>query len=529
MASAYDVIVIGAGVNGLVAAAALAQAGQRVLVLEANEASGGQARTVEFAPGFRTVPLGNEACWVPPAVVKTLGIQLERVECATPLTNFVHPGEFLTLHANPSKAADAIRRYSSADAARWPAFTTLLHKLAAFLGALYQLPAPAIDTSAPAELLALLGLGRKARALGRADMIELLRVLPMSIEELADDTFESAELKVAVVAGGVRNLQQGPRSGGTSFNLLHYLTAAPVGSVRNAGWWRSGADAFVRAAETVARKLGATIRPNAPVARITVKDDAVTGVVLADGTEIPARRVLSTADPKRTVGLIDPVWLDPEFLHAIRHIKMRGCTAYVLYALDALPDFTGLDAGALRGFVSLSTAYPGFSVIEGAANAAKYGQLSQRPHIELTVPTLRWPDAQLAPTGQHVLVATAQYAPYNLKGARWSAALRESFADRVTDWIEAAAPCFRSRVLQRVTLAPPELEHHYGLTEGALTHGEMMLDQILFMRPVGGYGRYRLPIDGLYIGGAGTHPGPGVLGGPGWLAATQMLHDTNSK
>jgi phytoene dehydrogenase-like protein len=220
------------------------------------------------------------------------------------------------------------------------------------------------------------------------------------------------------------------------------------------------------------------------------------------------------------------VWLDPEFLLAVRNIKLRGCTAVVLYALETLPDVPGLDASALRGIVSLSGS---IRSIERAADAAKYGRVAEQPHVEITMPTLRWPDAQLAPSGKHVLVATAQYAPYHLKGATWDATLRESFADRVTDAIEAAAPCFRSRVLQRVTLGPREMEAQYLLTEGAVTHGELMLDQILFMRPVAGYGRYALPIDGLYIGGAGTHPGPGVLGGSGLLAANQMLRDSKTK
>jgi phytoene dehydrogenase-like protein len=375
--------------------------------------------------------------------------------------------------------------------------------------------------------MALLGLGRKARALGREDMIELLRILPMSIEELVDDSFDTPQLKAAIVAGGVRNLRQGPRSGGTSFNLLHSLIGAGPGAVRNAGWWRSGADAFARAADAAARKHGVTVRTAALVTRVSVQDDAVTGVVLSSGEEISAKHVLSTADPAHTfLGLVDPVWLDPEFLHGVKNIKLRGCTAFVLYALDKLPEVTGLAPEALRGIVSLTSSV---RALEKAADAAKYGQVSEQPHVEVTVPTLRWPDAQLAPAGKHVLVATAQYAPYHLRGATWDASLREAFADRVTDAIEAAAPCFRSRVLQRVTLTPREIEGQYGLTEGAVTHGEIMLDQILFMRPVAGWGRYATPIDGLYIGGAGTHPGPGVLGGAGWLAAQRVLRDLKAK
>jgi phytoene dehydrogenase-like protein len=259
----------------------------------------------------------------------------------------------------------------------------------------------------------------------------------------------------------------------------------------------------------------------APVAHIRIHDDAVTGVVLEGGEEIVVDTVLSTADPARTfLDWVDPVWLDPEFLRGLMNVRHRGCTAFVLYALETLPEFPGLASrDALSGLVSLT---PDLVSLERAADAAKYGTLSERPHVELNVPTLLWPS--LAPDGRHVLVARVQYAPYKLKdGARWDGTRRDHLADGVTSAIAAVSPGFGSRVLHRSTWSPRDLEERFGLREGAASQGELALDQILFMRPVPGWSRHATPIPGLYWGGAGTHPGPGVLGGAGWLAAGRLL------
>jgi phytoene dehydrogenase-like protein len=270
------------------------------------------------------------------------------------------------------------------------------------------------------------------------------------------------------------------------------------------------------------------IRTNVPVARILVRDYAAAGVVLENGEEIAGRAVLSSADPSRTLlGMVDPVWLDPEFVHAVRNIRFRGCTSFVLYALDGMPDVPGLaDPGAaLAGIVSLT---PTMDALERAYDATKYGRIAERPHIEIMTPSLRW--SGQAPAGRHVMVARVHYSPYSLRegaeaaaGGGWTGAVRDALADRVTDAIGCVSPGFADRVLHRATLSPRDIEERYGYTEGAASQGEMMLDQILFMRPVAGWSRYAMPIAGLYLCGAGTHPGPGIAGGPGWLAAAELL------
>ncbi|HEV8356887.1 MAG TPA: NAD(P)/FAD-dependent oxidoreductase [Gemmatimonadales bacterium] len=526
MTARYDAIVIGAGVNGLVAAGCLARAGTRVLVLERSEAVGGQGRLLQFAPGFRADPLGRDAGWLPPKLARELGLRGLDLLVPDPTVSVrVGEAEWLALTSDVVRSAQAIRPHSPGDAARWSAFCARIAALAGFLQVLYTLPAPDIAATAPGELLSLLGVARKLRGLGRADMIELLRTVPMSVAELLDDWFESAPLKAAVGASGVTELRQGPRSGGTAFVLLHHQVGAPAGAIRGRGYWRTGPDALIRAAEAAARGRGAEVRNGAEVARVVVEDDRATGVILASGEEIAARLVVSTADPARTLlGFVDPVWLDPEFLLAVRNIKYRGSAAKVLYALDELPEFPGLPdpPRALAGVVTLARS---LEELERAADAAKYGRVSERPLVEIEVPSLRWPSAQLAPAGRHVLVAHVQWTPHSLREGAWDAARRAALGDLVTAAIAEAAPCFGERVRERMVLAPPDLEARYGLTEGAVTHGEMTLDQILFMRPVAGSARYATPIGGLYLAGAGTHPGGGIPGGPGWLAARQVLAD----
>ncbi len=523
MSAAIDVAVIGAGTNGLVAATFLGRAGLRVLLLERETAVGGQGRVVEFAPGFRAAPLASDPGWLPPRVARAVGLEgLRRQPLDAPLTLALgEPGASLTLWRETARAVEAIRRHSTADASRWPVFTARVRKLAGFLEALYSVPAPDVELPR-GDWLPLLGLARRFRGLGREDMIEFLRFLPTSVWELLDDTFESAALKAAVAAGGVRDHRQGPRSGATGFVLLHYLVGAAEGVVRGRGQWQGGPETFTRAAEAAARAAGVVFRSGAPVTRIEVHDDAVTGVVLEDGEQIAARRVLSTADPARTLlEWMDPMWLDPEFIRAVRAVRFRGCTAYVLYAMDALPEVPGLSSEALGGVVSLTAS---LEALERAADAAKYGQPSDRPHVEFSVPSVH--ASGLAPEGKHVLIARAQYAPYRLRGgAAWDEARRDRLADAVTTAIAGVVPCFGTRVLHRVAWTPRDLEDRFALTEGAPTHGEMALDQILFMRPVAGWGRYAMPIQGLYLGGVGTHPGPGILGGSGWLAARRLLSD----
>jgi phytoene dehydrogenase-like protein len=375
---------------------------------------------------------------------------------------------------------------------------------------------PDIDTRSVGEILGLLGVGRKLRALGRADMTEFLRVMPMSVQDFVDDTFESELLKAALASAALRDIRQGPRSVGTTFNLLHYMVGAPRGSFRARNWFADGPDAFATTVAGIARQAGAEVRTGSRVERINVKDGAVSGVTLADGSEIRGTTVVSTADPKRTLlDMVDPVWLDPEFMLSVENIKLRGATAYVLYAVHSQME------DAERTFATAVSLTRDTVSLEKAADAAKYGEVSAHPHIEIFSPTMRWPD--LAPEETHVVVARVQFAPHTLKAADWNDERARAVMEQVSREVARVVPGFEESVTHRKVLSPRDVEATFGVTEGAFTQGELTLDQILFMRPVPGWGHYRMPIDGLYLGGAGAHPGPGVLGGAGLLAARALL------
>jgi phytoene dehydrogenase-like protein len=433
----------------------------------------------------------------------------------------------MSLPRDASDAAASITRYSPRDAQRWGPFTHTLRELARFLEALYQVPPPDIDTSSLGDLPSLLGLGRSYRSLGKANMSELLRVLPMPVQDLVDEWFTYEPLKAAIAGAAVRDIRQGPRSGGTSFVLLHYLAGAAAGSIRGRPALRQ--DAMLAAASAVGASAGVVVRDDVEVAKVVVRNDAVTGVALMNGDELTAPMVLSTEGPARTfLEMVDPVWLDPEFLLAVRNIRFRGSAAMVYYALESVPDLLAADdpLSAYGGVIGLSDTT---DTIERAYDASKYGTVAERPHIEFGLPSRLWEGCVPAPHNA-VLSAKVHYSPRTLRdGAHWDAARANALGDKVTAALSKAIPKLADVIRGRIVLSPRDLEHRFGLTEGAVTHGEMTLDQILFMRPVAGWGQYATPIRGLYLGGPGTHPGPGVFGMSGLLAARRMLADSRTR
>jgi phytoene dehydrogenase-like protein len=517
----YDVIVIGAGINGMTAAAVLAKSGRNVLVLEERERPGGLERLRSSRDGLPGLPLALDSGWLPPQVARAAGVEsLERIAPAVPLIGLT-PGPCLTLDRDPRRAHASIKRFSPRDADQWAAFVELIVKCAGFLSALYVLPPPDIAAGL-GDLLPLIGVGRKLRKLGRRDMIELLRIVPMPVQELLDDRFESPLLKAVIGSCGVTGIRQGPRSGGTSFVLLHRQVGAEPGSfgLNGGGYWAAGPAALAEALTTRLKALGVELRTGVVVRQIMVCDDRVAGVVLENGDQYQAGQVISTTDPVRSMlSLVDPVWLDPELMLAIRNIKFRGSASRISFVLDGRPAFAGLDADTpLDGVLVLARS---LESLEKAADAAKYGTVSSPPFITLRVPSARW--AGLFPAAQHLVTAEVQWTPRHLKSGSWDGPARKALEDSVIAAIEEVSPGFRSRVRAMETLTPPDLEQQFGATEGALGQGELTLDQILFMRPVPELARYRTPIEGLFLGGCGSHPGPGISGAPGWLAAQAVL------
>ncbi len=524
MTHSYDAIIIGAGHNGFTTAAYLAKAGLKTLIVERRDIVGGSVVTEEFAKGYRV-----DSCFhtgmLHPAVVRDLNLSLDSASSALSLFAPQPDGRrspsgdsHLLLSPGLAQTTDSIAHYSKADARQWPTFVALLSKVAGFLNEVYSSPFPRVPKVEPAEAPALAQLGLKLRGLGKKDMIEALRLLPMSAVELLDEWFESDALKGALGAQAVHNLTQGPMSAGTAYNFVHQW-------VVNNGLFKpvvkGGVGQLTQALAKAAQAFGAEICLGAEVARILVKDGQTAGVVLANGDEISSRLVISNADPRRTfLGLVGPLELDPRFVWNVQNIKLRGAAARMHLALDGLPQFTAApDANALRGVTVIA---PSLHYLERAYDAAKYGEYSQKPYLEITIPTLS--DPSLAPEGKHVMSIHAQFAPYPLKGKEWSVE-REAWGEAVIKTLSEYAPNLRSLITNYQLLTPLDLERTYFLTEGNLNHGEMMLDQILFMRPIPGWHQYRTPIDNLYLCGSGVHPGGGISGLCGRNAARQVLRD----
>jgi phytoene dehydrogenase-like protein len=522
--TSYDVIVIGAGLNGLTTAAYLARDRQRVLVLDAADEVGGTTRTVEIAPGFRADVALDDAGCVSPSLIQELGLAAHGVELLhpdpaawTPL-----PGDGgLSLWRDPARAAAEINRFSSADAARWPDFAERVAGFAAVLARLYALPAPSpAATPSVGELMPLLKVGRQLRGLGRSAMTDFLRTVPLGIEELLEDWFESDALKTLLAADGVRGVFQGPRSGGTAFAFLHHRVGAEQGDFGPRGIVRGGVGRLADALAHVVRAAGGEIRCGASVERVLVVNGRAVGVVLDNGDELRARAVASSADPHRTfLEIVGGVELQPDFVRAVENIRSHGIWSKVNLALGELPDFRGAPAGAVgAGRIQLAD---GLVAMEKAYDAAKYGRISEVPILEARIPSLA--DPGLAPAGRHVMSVRVQYTPWRLRDGAWNDAQRDALLDRVLDRLAEFAPNIRSAVIAAHVLTPADLEARFGASRGDTGHGQLALDQILFMRPVAGWSRYETPIDGLFLCGSGAHPGPGIAGGAGRLAAATIV------
>ena len=433
-------------------------------------------------------------------------------------------GSALVLWRDTARAAEEIRSFSPKDADQYPRFVTSFERISGVLRAVAATTPPDIDDPGAADILQLLKTGRRFRALGKADSYRLLRWISMPVADLASEWFESEPLRATVAGGGILGSFLGPRSAGSAAVLL--LLGAGEGHPLAAGWSaKGGPGALATALAGAARAAGVEIRTDAEVARIEIGDESATGATLKTGETLTARAVVSGVDPKRTfLGLVDPMHLAPELIRRLQNIRARGTLAKVNYAVSALPRFSALakrdqreQDAALSGRVRLA---PDLDHIERAFDAAKYGAVSDDPWIELAIPSIA--DSSLAPTGQHVVSAYVQYAPYHLREGTWDAA-KDRLGDAVTRTIARYAPGFESSIVAREVITPRDLECTYGLTGGHIFHGELALDQFFVTRPLLGWARYATPIRNLFLCGSGTHPGTGLDGQSGANAAREIL------
>jgi phytoene dehydrogenase-like protein len=546
----YDAIVIGAGHNGLTAAAYLARAGRKVLVLERRHVIGGAAVTEEIFPGFRFSVCSYVVSLLRPEIIRELELAKHGLEILpldgtfTPMLN----GNYLWRVNDHARTFREISRHSRLDAEIYDEYGRAMVDMGRFAKDILAMTPPDPFSMKLSELRTLADLGRRFRALSGHDRANQLQLLTMSAIDFLDQWFETDVLKATMAASGIIGTFLGVRSPGTAYVLLHHYMGEIDGAFRSWGLSKGGTGRVSEAIASAAHAAGAEIKISAPVKNILIENGQATGVVLENGDYYLGNTVLSSVDPRLTfIKMVGADRLPGEFVEDIQRYKFRGSSGKVNLALDALPDFTCLPGRGphLRGAISIS---PSVDYMERAYDDAKYGRYSRRPYIDIVIPSLT--DPSVAPPGKHVMSCFVQYAPYHLRPAaepppgpaglqgngsaggpgdqsalpRWDLE-RDAFGETVLDAIAQFAPNIRNCIIDKQVLTPLDLEREFGLSEGNIFQGELTLEQLFFLRPAAGWAGYRTPIKKLYLCGSATHPGGGIMGAPGRNAAMKLMAD----
>jgi phytoene dehydrogenase-like protein len=518
----YDAIVIGGGHNGLVTAAYLARAGRKTLVLERRPLVGGAAVTEEVFPGFKFSVFSYVVSLLRPEIIRDLdlpkhGLQILPLESTvTPLDN----GDYLAGWADADETREELRRHAPRDADTMAIFGHLMHHMAMAVKPILGMIPPDPTSLSPRDLAGLLKLGKHFHGLGPEKFHALHKLMTMSSADYLDEWFEFDALKATKSASGIIGTFLSPRSPGSAYVLLHHYMGEIDGAFRAWGFQKGGTGAISESIAGAARSFGAEIRTSAPVTQVIVKNGRATGVALESGEEIAASLVVSGLDPKLTfTRLVDPKALPDDLVEGIRRYKFRGSSGKVNLALSGLPNLSCLPGNGphWRGAISIS---PSMEYLERAYDDAKYGEFSRHPYMDCIFPSMI--DPGMAPPGKHVMSVFVQYAPFNINGG-WNDAKREAFGDAVVKTLARYMPNIESLILHRQVLTPDDMERITGLTEGNIFQGELALQQLFFLRPVPQWAKYRTPIEGYWQCGAGTHPGGGIMGASGRLAALEIL------
>jgi phytoene dehydrogenase-like protein len=521
----WDAIVVGAGHNGLVNACYLQRAGLDVLVVEKNDCIGGAAVSRELTPGFLYSNCSYVCSLFRPEIMRDLelprhGLQVIAYEGGAVLTQ---DGDYLASYRDHDAHRREYARWSPRDAEAYERYARDVTRQCRFIQPLLMRTAPDPTSLRPRDLSELAYLGRKFAGLSAPEMAEMLRFWTMSISDFLDEYFETDVIKAYLALSGIIGTALGPMSPGTAYVLLHHYMGEVDGSVGAWGYARGGMGAVTRALADSFRASGGTIRTEAEVERVLVRNGRSEGVVLAGGEEIRSRLVVSNADVKRTfLKLVDDKELPEPFLRRVRNFKIRGSSGKVNIALDSMPEFPALpkDSPCLRGDLHFTDT---IERMERGYDDWKAGRWSADPFLDMVMPTTL--DPTMAAPGKHFMSCFVQYCPPKVEGREWTDADRDAFGETVISQIADYSPGFRDRIVHMEVRTPRELEAEVGLTEGNIFQGELTFDQLLFNRPVPGYAQYRSPLGGLYICGSSTHPGGGVMGAPGRNAAYEILRD----
>ena len=522
----YDAIIIGGGHNGLVCAAFLAQAKKKVLVLEQRNSLGGAAATEEIFPNYRVNTGAHDAGLFLPEIIEKLslnghGLQVFQSDAAV---FSPHPdGTAITLWRDLKRTVAGMEKLYPDDARRFDQFSGFMSRMSQILRTTLMRTPPEIGKINPADLFAWFQPAIKLRRLGKREMMEFLRILPLSVSEFLDEWFDSAPLKGLLGAIAVSGNMSGPMGAGTMLSMLYHYTGRINGGFKSSWFIRGGMGRLSEALSVFSRQHGAEIRTGEAVSQIFVNDqDEAVGVRLKNGEKCFANRIISNANPRHTFfELVGAPYLEPRFVRKIQNIRFRGTTAKLNLALKGLPEFIAADGDPqqLSGHIVIS---PSLEYLERAYDDAKYGACSKSPALDIVIPTIM--DDSLAPAGKHLMSINIQYAPYHLREGNWETE-GEKLAARVLETLTEYAPGLPDLIEHRQMITPLDWETEYGLAEGGIFHGQMALDQWLVMRPAPGWGRYRTPVKNLFLCGAGTHPGGGVTGAPGMNAAREVLKD----
>jgi phytoene dehydrogenase-like protein len=523
-ATQYDAIVVGAGHNGLIAAAYLARAGKRVVVLERREIVGGATVTEEIIPGYRFTEFSYVVSLLRPEIIRDLELPRHGLKIL-PLPSTVTPmdnGDYLAGWDDHDLTRREIYRHSPRDAEATDEYSRVMARAAKAIKPILGIVPPDPSSLSWRELARLLKLGRYGASLSDQERYRIAKLTTQSAGDLLDEWFEFDPLKGTKSASGIIGTFLGPRSPGTAYVLLHHYMGEIDGAFRAWGFAKDGTGGIAEAIARAARAIGVEIRTSAPVAKVLVKGGRASGVVLENGDELGARVVMSAVDPKRSfLQLVDPQHFPDDFTEAIRKFRIRGSSGKVNLALSELPQFTCLPGeGPLhRGAISFS---PSIDYIERAYDDAKYGRFSERPYIDAIIPSMI--DRDMAPPGHHVMSCFVQYAPYDIEGG-WDDAKRDAFGETVVSTIERHAPNFRRAIVGKQVITPKDIETIAGITGGNIFHGELSLHQLFFLRPAPQWADFRTPLAGYYYGASGAHPGGGIMGANGRLAAMEALKD----